>query len=338
MDYFVGSNSKDDKAGIYKIRISDEKITNIELLQALPFATWLDYDAKRQQLLVTRTNRDGRLFAFQYTDGALEALSDAPAQRAACYVCRHDQHIFVANYGTGTVSTYQLQEGILDAGEIFQHEGSSLNEKRQQGPHAHQIVMSPDKQWSLSCDLGCDAIYVYPFSVEKGLAKPRAVAVPNAGSGPRHLCFHPQEQLLYSLNELSGTLDTWAWDTKTGGLKHVHQLNLPGEAASDIRWCGRFLYAGLRSNNKIAVIDAFHPREPQLIEGHTVQGRPRGFTVTDDKRHVLVGNEREDALELYERNEKTGCLGNQLDRVTIPAPVCICSLTLNHTPSVYGFK
>ena len=336
MDYFVGSNSKQEQAGIYRITLSEDKIADVKLLQALPFATWLDFDVARQQLLATRTNRDGHLFAYTYKDGALQALADAPAQGAACYVCRHDRHLFVANYGTGTVSTYQLANDELVVGKTFQHSGSSIHEKRQTAPHAHQIVMSPDKKWALSCDLGCDAIYVYPFAAETGLAEPHAVAVPKAGSGPRHLCFHPSEPYLYSLNELAGSLDVWDWDTATGKMKALFHLDLPGEQASDIRWCDRFLYAGLRSNNKIAVIDAHHPREPQLIDAYAVQGRPRGFTVTDDKRFVLVGNEREDALELIERDLKTGALGAQRDRVTIPAPVCVCSLTDNHQRAVYG--
>ena len=46
-----------------------------------------------------------------------------------------------------------------------------------------------------------------------------------AGSGPRHLDWHPSAPLAYLLCELDGRLLTCAWDEGTGGLAPQHSIS-----------------------------------------------------------------------------------------------------------------
>ena len=338
MQYYIGTNNKGDDAGIYSVTVKGGKIDNKRQLVQLNNATWLDYNSSKKQLLATSTVRKGSLHAYKVAeDGGLNETGKSAAGAAPCYICRNEDRIHVANYSSGNISSYVMDEkGALSDQVLFQHEGSSINQRRQEQAHAHQIVFAPDRQWALSCDLGCDKIFIYQSNAEKGLQKHGEVAIKYPGSGPRHLCFHKTEPLVYVLNELAGSLDVLEMNYKLGTGKLIHHLEVPGESASDIRQYGRFLYAGLRSNNTIAVLDMFHAHEPQFIEAKSVAGRPRGFVVTDDGAAVIVGNEREDVLELYARDQKTGLLLDRLDSIAMPAPVCMCSVQLGHQHAIYG--
>ena len=45
----------------------------------------------------------------------------------------------------------------------FHHKGSSINKARQEGPHAHQVAIHPNKKDVYVCDLGIDTVKAYYF-------------------------------------------------------------------------------------------------------------------------------------------------------------------------------
>ena len=128
------------------------------------------------------------------------------------------------------------------------YQASVYHEKlkdRQDQAHAHQAVFSPCSGWVLSCDLGCDAVFVYGFDNVKGALvgaahDPRHLRVP-LGSGPRHLEFHPSDKWVYITCELSGEVATATWDKATGVLCLTSSVNAMPEGVT----CSR---AGHRGN------------------------------------------------------------------------------------------
>ena len=73
----------------------------------------------------------------------------------------------------------------------------------------HCAVVSPDNSFVLVCNLGEDSIEVFPIRPSE---LPVSVALPQriptrAGSGPRHLAFHPNGRWLYCIHELDCTLE-----------------------------------------------------------------------------------------------------------------------------------
>ena len=117
-------------------------------------------------------------------------------------------------------------------------------------------MVLPDStgKYVLVNDLGLDATIVYSFDAVAGkLTEVNRIAAP-AGSGPRHLAWHPNGRIVYSINELSNTLNTYFWDGN-GNLAPVveNQSTLPvgfkgtsgaGEVLVDA--AGKFLYASNR--------------------------------------------------------------------------------------------
>ena len=113
----------------------------------------------------------------------------------------------IANYGSGSVASYKVAAdgGVSEAVSFIQHEGSSVNPKRQAGPHAHSINFSPDNRFAYVCDLGMDQIQIYKVDKETGALTPNepAFAKTPVGGGPRHLAFHPTAPFVFVNNEMS---------------------------------------------------------------------------------------------------------------------------------------
>ena len=52
--------------------------------------------------------------------------------------------------------------------DFHQHEGKSVNPKRQEGPHAHSINFDPAGRFALAADLGIDKVMIYRVDAERG--------------------------------------------------------------------------------------------------------------------------------------------------------------------------
>src|SRR5690606_18950394 len=75
-----------------------------------------------------------------------------------------ENFLTVANYSGGSLSAYKIDEKAgLTHLQTIQHEGSSVNKDRQNSPHVHSTVFSPDGKYLLVADLGTDELYVYNF-------------------------------------------------------------------------------------------------------------------------------------------------------------------------------
>ena len=131
----------------------------------------------------------------------------------------------VANYGTGSVAVLPVgADGKLgDATGFDQHRGSGVNKARQEGPHAHEAVFSPDNRYLLVPDLGLDQVLVYRFNTAKGTIAPNdpPFGVLAPGSGPRHLAFHPNGKVVYVLNEIASAVTAFHWDAARGTLRGI---------------------------------------------------------------------------------------------------------------------
>jgi 6-phosphogluconolactonase len=93
----------------------------------------------------------------------------------------------VANYNGGSVAVFPIaDDGQLGPHSAFvQHVGSSVNPRRQAGPHAHFIQATYDNRFAIAADLGLDELLVYRFEAKLGLADAGQSGVYRAGSWRR---------------------------------------------------------------------------------------------------------------------------------------------------------
>jgi len=270
--------------------------------------------------------------------GELKFLNRQPALgTAACYVDvdATGKSVVIANYQTGSVASYPVQkDGSLGKSSSFdQHKGSSVNPERQEGPHAHCSVISPDNRFVLSADLGTDQILVY--RLDPGTAKLTPNDTPFAktkpGAGPRHLTFHPNGKHVYVIDELDETLTVFQYDEKGGTLKQQQIISTLPEDFKGESYCadvkitpnGRFLYGTNRGHDSIAAYRIADDGRLTLLAIEPSLGKgPQNLAITPDGKLLVCANMPGNNVIVFRIGEK-GELENVGEPASMPGPSCI---------------
>ncbi len=331
--------------GIYHCRfnLSSGKITVIDHTSGIENPSYLVVDLKRHRLYAvqeTDTDYDPAVFAYAIRPetGSLKYLNRQPAHGSSpCHLTidQTGKFVVVVNYGSGSISIYPvLEDGRLgEVTDIVQHEGSSLNPDRQEGPHAHAVAIDKNNRFVLVSDLGLDKIMIYRLDLTQGRLLPHnpPFAPVQPGAGPRHLAFHPNGQFVFAINELDGTLASF--DYHAGTLTSRQTMStLPSDfygerscAAIRVAPSGRFVYGSNRGHDSI-VIYAFNEASGSLtMVGHeSTQGQtPRDFAIDPTGTFLLVANQDSDTIITFGLEQQTGRLQPTGQVTHIPSPVCI---------------
>ncbi len=263
-------------------------------------------------------------FSIDAKSGKLALLNTVPSRGSApCHLSldKTGRYLAVANYASGSIAVFPvLSDGRLGEPSGFsQHTGHSVNKKRQEGPHAHCVVFSPDNRFLLSADLGADKVFVYRFDAAIGKIQPNdPPAFADApGSGPRHLEFHPNGQWVYLIHELASTVTRLDYDAKSGTLSASQTLstlpegfngsNIAAEVA--VNAAGDRLYASNRGHNSIALFSIDQARDGMLamMEQTSSLGKtPRQFVLDPTGGYLLVANQDSNDLVVFRVHAKTG--------------------------------
>jgi 6-phosphogluconolactonase len=266
----------------------------------------------------------------------LNQVSSRGAGPAHIALDRSGKYALVSNYDAGSVAVFPvLNDGRLGEATAFvQHKGSSVNKERQQGPHAHAAVFSPDNRFVIVADLGLDQLLVYRFNATTGALgnDPQIVrAVP--GAGPRHLVFDALGQHLYVINEMQSTVVTYAYDAANGILSESQIVSaLPKGFAStstaaeiEMHSSGKFLFASNRGNDSIAVF-AVNAKDGTLtpVEIDSTGGKtPRNFALDPTGAWLLAANQDSDDIVVFRVDPGTAHLTRSGPELHVQSPVCV---------------
>jgi len=278
-------------------------------------------------------------YAIEAGTGRLKPINQVSSRGSSpCHLAvdKTGRYVIVVNYGSGSVAAYALKEdGSLGESTAFiQHAGSSVNPKRQQGPHAHSVNISPDNRFAVVADLGLDQVLVYRFDASKGSLEanqpPYAKVAP--GSGPRHFAFHPTGRYAYVINELASTVTAFRWDARQGALTEIQTIStLPAEFKGEnytaevvVHPNGRFLYGSNRGHDSIAVFAIDKQGKLALVEVAPSGGQmPRNFALAPGGQWLLAANQRSNNVVVFRVDAGTGRLKPSGTEIKVGAPVCV---------------
>lgn len=278
-------------------------------------------------------------FSFDNASGKLTFLNSTSAGgNGPCYINVDDkkQVVFTGNYGGGSLSATRVNsDGSLSEDiQVIQHEGGSVNKNRQDKPHVHAVVLSPDNRFLLVPDLGTDKVNAY--RVEPGNSNPLTPASPaftsvNPGGGPRHLTFHPNGKSAYLILEMEGAIA--AFDYKDGRLQQKQTITMlapefkgrVGAADIHVSPDGKFLYGSNRGEANEIVIYAIDKNGKLTYAGRqsTLVKTPRNFAIDPTGNFVLVANQDGNDIVIFKRDKKTGLLTDSGKRIQVDKPVCL---------------
>jgi len=294
------------------------------------------------QSFVFAVNEDGNdkgsvaAYAFNKENGTLTFINKQPSGGDhPCYVAvdKSGRWVAVGNYTGGSLSILPVMvNGSLGTPQITPHVGSSVVKSRQEKPHVHATVFSPDNKFLFVPDLGIDKVMVYAFNAGSGKLDPQEPVTTPPGAGPRHFTFHPNGKFAYLAEEL--TADVSAYTYEDGTLTFIQRISaLPegfsgNKSGADLHVSpdGRFLYASNRGTSNNIAIFSIDKRSGKLTPvGHqsTLGEIPRNFNFDPSGNFLLVANQNSDNIVIFKRNAKTGMLEDTGKRIEVGKPVCI---------------
>jgi 6-phosphogluconolactonase len=346
---YVGTYTGNNSKGIYAYRFNSStgKADSIGLVAETANPSFLAVHPNQRFLYAVNEVSDfegksGYVSAFSIDArtghlNLINKVSSGGADPCHLAVDKSGKWLFVANYSGGSLSLFPIKEsGELGTASIqVQHNGSSVNQRRQEGPHVHSVNLSSDNRILLVCDLGLDKIMIYRFDAGKGTLKlndPSFVKL-LPGSGPRHLSFHPGGRLVYLINELDSTLTAFAYNPERGSLREIQTLStlpLRFEGASitaevEVHPDGKYVYGSNRGHDSIAVF-AIQGKEGSLkpVEHVPTQGKtPRQFAIDPTGSFLFAANQNSDEIVLFRIDRKTGRLTSADTVLKTPLPVCV---------------
>ena len=280
--------------------------------------------------------KDGAVTVLREDASGWERLARVRTHGAdPCYVAldRDERWLAVANYASGSIALFGLgrDSGIpVEPPLVCQHSGRGPHAERQEGPHAHCAIFSPDGAWLYHVDLGTDQILAFRFDGDVGLTGENRVAASlPPGSGPRHLVFHPRRALAFLVSELASCLTIF--DLGQGRLSARQSLStLPdmfrGESLGghiSLNAAGDRIYVSNRGHDSIAVFALDDAGRASLVQHVPCGGAsPRFFLLLEAEQRLLVANEQGHSLTALEI-ARDGRLAAPSAKLPIRAPAFI---------------
>ena len=347
---YVGTYTRGDSKGIYAFQLDMEtgELTGKGLAAETVSPSFLAIHPNGGFLYAANevgSFKDGNsggvsAFAINRQTGKLTLLNDRLSGGGGpCHlvVDKTGGNVLVANYGGGSVSVLPVGgDGKLGEATAFvQHEGSSVNPRRQKEPHAHSINVSNDNRHAVVADLGMDKVMIYRLDADKGTLKPgrRPFIRTKAGGGPRHFAFHPNGRFAYTNLELFSSVTAFKYDAKNGAMDQIQDVStLPADheggnstAEVQIHPGGKFLYCSNRGHNSIAVFSiGLRSGTLKRLENVSTGGEvPRNFGIDPTGRFLLAANQKTNNVVVFRINPKTGRLKRAGHSAQAPTPVCV---------------
>ncbi|MGN6407272.1 MAG: lactonase family protein [Curtobacterium sp.] len=292
---------------------------------------------------------DGGVSAFRLDGSSLEHLWDAPAGGdAPCHV-RVDPSgaLVVTNYVSGTVTAISLAAAESHSASVLGSDGlvgahgsddrvtvpgSALVtevlpdvtgpvEDRQEGPHAHQSIATPDGT-VLVADLGGDALHEFRVSASPSIEKLRVHHVA-PGVGPRHLAWYDGD--LFVAGELDGRVHRLRRDESGSFAPVASAATFTGEVGEsllshiEVDDTGR-VYVAVRGRDLVVVLDASDGGLSLVGSASSGGVWPRHFARVPG--YLLVANQMSDAIAVLPIGED-GVPGEAVAQIAVGTPACV---------------
>ncbi len=343
---FVGTYTNGTSEGIYTYKFDSQtgEATLSSVVKGIKNPSYLAISKNAEKLYaIGEAGEDKKgvanAFDIDKKTGKLTFLNQQSSfGPGPCYVAVSDdnKYVFTANYGGGSVGIIPLKnDGSLgEAVQGIQHTGKSINTTRQEKPHAHSVMFSPDKKFLLAADLGTDKLYTYKY--EASAEKPLTLAnTPftdmTPGSGPRHFTFSKNGKLVYVVQELAAVISVYKYNN--GVLTKVEDVNMNevgfngqnGAADIHISNDGKFLYATNRGSvNEIVTCKIEADGKLKLTGRTSTMGKtPRNFMIDPTDKFLLVANQNSGNIQVFNRDKNTGALTFSGKTIDVDKPVCL---------------
>ncbi len=326
----------------YRFHAPDAKLDPLGMLGEVENPSFLatDRDYKFLYAVSELDKSEGGVasFAVDAAKGTLQKLNSVPSGGVApCHLAidKTGKMLIVANYTTGGVSSYKIESDgrIGNMSSLMAAQGSSVNQERQEGPHAHEVVITSDNRLAYVPDLGLDKVRIYRLDVGSAKLAPHEPPFlkDDPGFGPRHMAFSRDGKYLYVVNELKSLITVYAGDELSGLFHQVQTVstvpegfsgeNAPAEILIDRT--GKFVYASNRGPGTIAVfaVNASNGTLRQVQVAETGGTFPRGVELDPTGGYLFVGDQKANRFVIFRVDPNNGQITLTGQPIEVPSPV-----------------
>jgi 6-phosphogluconolactonase len=337
----IGTYTTPDKSkGIYSYTIDMNKgvFTEKSVTTGIQNPSFMAVTPDKKFVYSVSESADGssaNAFSLNDKTGYLKIInSSLTKSNGPCNISVTANHVFTANYDGGSISVFgkKADGSLTDVLQVIQHTGKSINTERQNEPHVHQVLVTPDTNYVLANDLGTDKVTVYQYNKNAitNVLIPFDTLNVKPGSGPRHSAFSKDGTKLYLAQEIDGTVSVLGLtngrlnliqettvDYKTGIINRTADIHLSPDE--------NFLYVTNRGTaNDITCFSVEKTGKLTFRQQISTAGDgPRNFAITPDGNYVFVANQNTDNIVILKRDKITGFLSNTGKQIKIGAPVCL---------------
>lgn len=351
----IGSYASATDSGVQVFEFDGAAGGTLKLLdtaQGIINPTFVNVDAAAQRLYAIGEKPNGEggkegevvTFAIDPLLGTLTELKRTPTmpasgshQTTTCHISRdlNDEYVVVCSYHGGSIGLIKLNEekAADQLTDIAVHSGHGQHPERQDRPHPHSAIFSPDGQYLFVSDLGLDIIRSYKINREKSKLEVHGDTALHPGAGPRHFTFHPDGKTAYVINEVDSTITSFTYDSASGTLQTVATVSTLPEDFQGENTCaeiaisadGNYLYASNRGADNIAVYKVDSPSAKLTLVQFvsTRGGHPRHFTLTPDGDYLIVANRDGNNLVVFSIEAASGHLKFTGNTAEVSKPVCV---------------
>ncbi|MFP3896997.1 MAG: lactonase family protein [Anaerolineales bacterium] len=282
-----------------------------------------------------RSTQEISSFRIERGTGRLTLISNIPLEADPCalYTDRTGRFLLSAYYGAGRVAVHAITpEGALEKTPV---------EWLATARGAHALQTTPSNQFALAPHVReSNTILQFIFDENAGNLTPNPEApqiTPPPGTGPRHFCFHPTQDIVYFDNEQGCSVTAYCLDPSAGTLQAFQTISTLPEGFDGENTCaqihiaasGRTLYASNRGHDSIACF-SIDPDTGNLssIGQQPTEEMPRAFNLTPQDEFLLVGSLVSENLACYRVDQGTGTLSHIYTRHIGERPMWILPLDL----------
>jgi len=349
---FTGTYTNGASKGIYvySFNAASGEVTPVSIAEGVSNPSFLSVSPSGKYLYSINQNSgtpasEVTAFAFDRVTGQLKVINkQASGSEGACYISTDatGKWITVGHYTGGAVEAFQIEKdgSLKQPAQLIKHTGNSVHPQRQDKPHVHATVFSPDFRFVFVPDLGLDKIMIYRFDpafYKKPLtpSKKQPFVKTKPGSGPRHFTFHPSLPYAYLIEELNGSVSAYRYGQDT--LKFLQNISshppdfsgTKGSADIHVSPDGKFLYASNRGDANNIAIFAINTENGKLAAKgfqSTMGTVPRNFVIDPTGNYLLVANQQSSNIVIFKRDKVTGQLQPTGKEISVPNPVCLVML------------
>lgn len=331
IQFYVGGYGHESDKTIHLVEVENEKLKVQREIITTQHPSFIQYDKSNNTLLAVDEQYpcNGDLVEISLDQPEKVINQHSSLGSAPCHFTLSPSAIYVSNYGGGNIVKVDREQ--FKAVAWSQHyqspklaQRAGINKERQNDPHPHSTLLSNCGKYLIAADLGLDQLTVYQSETLEKLSVYQCLG----GSGPRHMAFSQDGNMLYLTCELSNQVEVLTFNQQA--LEHKQLISSIPEDFNDesytaeIKLIDHHLYVSNRGHNSIAHFNIKEDGSLSLEDFYPCGGNfPRHFDFSEQKDYVMIANQLSNNVTLLKRDIQTGSLSEVLDDIDLPMPVYI---------------